>query len=71
VPVPNYALPPGAWPAPCSPGYDSYGISRTTVSHPRKPGGRDLAEVALSGPPMTHPDTNRPHLDRSCRSLGR
>ena len=31
------------------------------ASHPRKPGGRDLAEVALSGPPMTHPDTIRPH----------
>ena len=44
------------------PGHDSYGISRTMASHPRKPGGRDLAEVALSGPPMTHPDTIRPHL---------
>lgn len=28
----------------------------------RKPGGRDLAEVALSGAPVTHPDTIRPHL---------
>jgi hypothetical protein len=31
------------------------------ASYPRKPGGRDLAEEALSGPPMTHPDTIRPH----------
>ena len=44
-----------------APGHDSYRISRRMASHPRKPGGRDLAEVALSGPPMTHPDTIRPH----------
>jgi hypothetical protein len=49
----SYALLPGACPAPCFPGHDSCGISRRMASHPRKPGGRDLAEVALSGPPMT------------------
>jgi hypothetical protein len=37
------------------PGYDSYGISRTMASHPPKPGGCGLAEVALSGPPVTIP----------------
>ena len=51
----------GGLPGTVLPGYDRYGISRTMASHPRKPGGRDLAEVALSGPPMTHPDTIRPH----------
>ena len=51
---------PGTFPAP-RPGHDSYRISRRMASHPRNPGGRDLAEVALSGPPMTHPDTIRPH----------
>jgi hypothetical protein len=61
-------IPPRACPAPCSPGHDSYGISRRIARHPRKPGGRDLTEVALSGPPMTHPDTIRPHQGPKIRS---
>jgi hypothetical protein len=32
------------------------------ASHPRKSDSRDLTEVALSGPSITHPDTIRPHL---------
>jgi hypothetical protein len=57
VQTPNSALPTAA----CSLGYDSYGNPRTMPGHPRKPDGRDLAEVALPGLPMTHPDTIRPH----------
>ena len=56
----TYALPTRDLPGTPPPGHDSYRISRRMASHPRKPGGRDLAEVALSGPPMTHPDTIRP-----------
>jgi hypothetical protein len=44
------------------PRYESYGIPRRMASHPRKPGGCDVAKVALSGPSVTHPDTIRPHL---------
>ena len=61
VPTSTYALPTRDLPGTPPPGHDSYRISRRMASRPRKPGGRDLAEVALSGPPMTHPDTIRPH----------
>ena len=61
MPTSTYALPTRDLPGTPAPGHDSYGISRRMASYPRKPGGRDLAEEALSGPPMTHPDTIRPH----------
>src|ERR1700729_3145080 len=48
-------------PALCSLGNDSSGISRTAPDHPGKPGGRDLAGVALAELPMTRPETVRPH----------
>jgi hypothetical protein len=47
VPTSNHVFTEGL-PDALLPGYESYGISRTMASHPRKPGGCDLAEVAVS-----------------------
>jgi hypothetical protein len=60
----------GTWPCryqsgpaghPVSLGCDSSGISRTTRYHPRKSGGRDLAEVAPADLPINPLGTVRPH----------
>jgi len=65
VPVPDCAVTSQGLPGTLFPRVmNSSGISRTTPDHPRKPGGRDHADVALADLPMTRHETARPHQGR-------
>jgi hypothetical protein len=62
VPVPDCAVTSQGQPGTVFPRVmNSSGISWTAPDHPRKPGGRDHAEVALADLPMTRTETVRPH----------
>ena len=62
VSVPGCAVTNQGLPAPCSQGYEQFRDATNCAEPSPEPAGRDLAEEALPGPPVTHPDTIRPHL---------